>query len=124
MLRYVFRLHRRRNGFEYEAWVDYLQRTAVDVDKLSKKYGLEDWGATYRRRKWSFAGRTACKTDEIWSKQILSWIPSFGLGRCQGRPRTRWSDEIVKLAGGDWEETAQDEELWSLLSEGFAAHVS
>ena len=78
-----------------------------------------DWVVEYRRVKWRVAGELARKINGRWSTRTLSWRPLFGVGRNQGRPKTRWSDDFEKFAGGAWNELASDEDLWSTLEEGF-----
>ena len=52
MLRYVFRIFRRRvSDSQLEDWVDYIKRAAVKVDMLADQMGMEGWIATSRRRK-------------------------------------------------------------------------
>ena len=113
MLRYVFRIHRRRQDQdgELKIWVEFVQNSAHNVDRIAKIHCLNTWTHTYRARKWRFAGQLARQCDHRWSKQILDWKPNGGIGRSQGAPRTRWQDQIVKLAGGEWQELALDENL-------------
>ena len=117
MLRYVFRLHRQLD----ETWVDYVQRSAHQADELGSQHCMKDWIAEARRRKWRFAGQLARRTDNRWSSVLISWIPSWGPGRSKGRPRTRWSDQIEKYAGGNWQEIALNDSHWAVLEEGFAS---
>ena len=102
MLRYVLRLHRKRAGADVEDWVDYILRSARQVRVIFAKLGMDDWTTIYRKRKWSFAGKTARQTDHRWSQQILKWIPNEGLGRNPGRPKTRLTHDLVEHAGGEW----------------------
>ena len=114
MLRYVFRIHRHPE----EDWVPFVQRAAGRVDYIAKQSGLKDWVIMYRRRKWRFAGELACRADNRWSKQVLGWLPNHGHGRLQGRPKTRWMDQLEGFAGGDWVCIAQDIDAWDFF-EGF-----
>ena len=116
MLRYVFRLHRRRD----EAWVQYVQRSAHDVDIVAEKQGMRDWVATYRLRKWRFAGALARKNDNRWSSLLMSWKPADGAGRARARPFTRWSTDFDTFAGGSWIEHAKDEAAWAANEDLFA----
>eukprot|EP00973_Karenia_brevis_P041482 5739999-Karenia_brevis.AAC.1 len=50
---------------------------------------------------------------------FLRWKPWFPQGRLQGHPHTRWSDDIAKIAGGDWYEKAQNRVLWKRLEHAF-----
>ena len=122
MLRYVFRIHRRKDASENgtgETWVDFVKRSAHTVDSMADFHGLENWAMAYRRRKWRFAGRLARQTDDRWSAKLLEWQPCHGMGRSRGHPKTRWADQIEALAGGNWREFANDVSHWGALEEGF-----
>ena len=127
MLRFCFRIHRRKvseaSGEQtLETWVDYMQRSTRAVEEIAHKLRLESWPRTFRRRKWRFAGKTARNLDGRWSHELLDWRPSIGLGRDVGRPVARWSGAITKFAGGNWMQLAADEDLWAILEEGFVCH--
>ena len=120
MLRYVFRIHRLRDQQgTLEGWVDFVQSSAHRVDVIASHHGMEDWVVTHRRRKWRFAGSLARQTDGRWSRQAIGWRPNMGHGRSQGRPRTRWSDQLEQFAGGEWFQLAMDEEQWQIAEEVF-----
>ena len=122
ILRYVFRIHRRKSvGADgaAEGWVDFVRRSAHTVDAQAKLHGIEPWVQRSRRIKWRFAGHLARQTDGRWSTKLLEQRPSTGHGRCQGRPRTRWADQIEALAGGNWIQIASDTTQWASLEEGF-----
>ena len=119
MLRYVFRIHRRKHADELEDWVCFVQRSAHTVDNIASAHGMEEWVTLHRRRKWKSAGAFARKTDGRWSKQVLEWSPSFEQRRSQGRPKLRWAEDIEKFAGGDWMKYALDADMWSVYGEAF-----
>ena len=119
MLRYVFRCHRHAS----ETWVEYMKRSADRIDTISAQHGLQTWTAMYRQTKWRFAGTTARRTDGRWSTTILGWKPDPKHVRDQGRPFTRWSDDIEALAGGSWQEIACDADLWASLERGYVERV-
>ena len=120
MLRYVFCIHRRSE----QLWIDFLKRGAQQVEDLASELCVESWVHTYRRAKWRFARRLATATDNRWSHHILHCVPSDGDGRGCGRPKTRWMDSIIKVAGGHWLETAHDSAQWALLEEGYVENVT
>ena len=119
MLRYVFRIHRLRD----ESWIEYMKRSAGTVDDFAVAHSMRDWVVEYRRLKWRAAGEFARKTDGRWSKRTRSWKPTCGVGRKQGRPKTRWSDDLEKFVGSAWNEVACDRYLWNILEEGFVAQL-
>ncbi|KAI8436342.1 hypothetical protein MSG28_004376 [Choristoneura fumiferana] len=57
--------------------------------------------------KWQWAGHIARRTDGRWGQKVLEWRPRTGR-RAVGRPPTRWSDDLVKIAGSRWMRKAQD----------------
>ena len=124
MLRYVFRIHRRKREDALEDWVSFVQRSAHTVDNIVSAQGMVDWVTLHRRRKWKSAGAFARKTDGRWSKQVLEWSPSFEQKRSQGRPKLRWADDIEKVAGGDWMEHALVADMWSVYEEAFVGSSS
>ena len=119
MLRFVFQLHRKQSE-ELEDWVQYVQSSAHRVDALSESLQMSSWVEAYRIRKWRFAGELARQEDSRWSQQAAEWKPNGGFGRRRGAPRTRWEDQLVRFAGGDWMSIAQDEDTWGASEEVFA----
>ena len=54
----------------------------------------------------------------------MTWVPNFGADRPPGHPRTRWTDSIVHMVGGDWIALAADADEWLTLEEGYASKVN
>jgi hypothetical protein len=67
--------------------------------------------------KWKWAGHLARRTDHRWTTETTTWKPRGK--RKRGRPRTRWTDEIAKVAGKEWMKKAQDRDKWRNLGEAF-----
>ena len=122
MLRYVFRIYRKKAEGNDEDWHAYLSRANAKINQLSHDHGMQEWVETQKRRKWRFAGRLARAKDNRWSRLILDWAPYFGLGRAPGHPVTRWADQLDKFAGGAWMDIAADEDQWAFLEEGFVTN--
>ena len=63
-----------------------------------KKLNLDDWITLQRRRKWRWVARLANTEAEAWTTQALRWDPTLdtqhNTRRRQGRPKTRWTDDI------------------------------
>ncbi|KAI8440994.1 hypothetical protein MSG28_009271 [Choristoneura fumiferana] len=68
--------------------------------------------------KWQWAGHIARRTDGRWSQKVLEWRPRTGR-RAVGRPPTRWSDDLIKIAGSRWMRKAQDRSEWRALGEAY-----
>ena len=124
MLRYVLQLFRQKDSTgQLEQWDEYMKRSAHTVDAQRQAHHMEDWTVTCRIRKWRFAGKTARQTDPRWSRFLLEWLPDNGHGRSVGRPRTRYTDELVDYLGSNWLEVAADADLWATLEHGFVHRV-
>ena len=104
-----------------ETWVEYNQRSTRQAENYAKGEGHSDWPALQKTRKWRFAGKLASGSGDKWSERMLSWLPWFRTipARSVGRPKTRWRDDIERFAGGDWQQTAEDGNMWALLQNGF-----
>ena len=59
--------------------------------------------------------------DERWAGRLLHWKPWFRAlpSRSVGHPRTRWTDDIDQLLGGDWQLAADDLDLWTLMEHAY-----
>ncbi|KAJ8706223.1 hypothetical protein PYW08_010849 [Mythimna loreyi] len=51
--------------------------------------------------KWQWAGHIALRTDDRWGRKVLEWRPPTGR-RYVGRSPTRWTDDLVRVAGIRW----------------------
>ncbi|XP_069362032.1 uncharacterized protein [Maniola hyperantus] len=68
--------------------------------------------------KWQWAGHIVRKTDRRCGPKVLEWRPRTG--RCSvGRPPTRWTDDIRRVAGRRWIQAAQDRGVWNSLQETY-----
>ncbi|KAI8423255.1 hypothetical protein MSG28_014284 [Choristoneura fumiferana] len=58
------------------------------------------------------------RIDNRWGKRVPEWIPRIGK-RGVGRPQTRWSDDLRKVAGKNWMRVAEDravlERSWEVV---------
>lgn len=67
--------------------------------------------------KWRWAGHIARMTDNRWTKRLIEWRPREDK-RSRGRPPTRWSDDVRRIAG-NWINKAQDRKKWKNLEEAY-----
>ena len=117
MLRYIVGVRRKQD----ETWVEYIKRATHTSEDFATKCGVQSWIEIQRRKKWRIAGKAARCSEDRWCKRILNWQPWF---RCNpkrdvGRPRTRWNDDIVSIAGESWTEAAADQAFWRTLEDGY-----
>lgn len=69
------------------------------------------------KSKWKWAGHVARMHAKRWTKVVTMWTGPSGKRRT-GRPYSRWSDDLRKIAT-DWPTTATDTERWLELEEAF-----
>ena len=121
MLRWILRVGRKPD----EDWVEYIKRATHRCEELAAGLGVSDWVLKQRARKWTLAGRVASQTDGRWSTRVLSWKPWFRIfpKRDVGRPRKRWEDDIVNLAGESWMTEGIDQDMWSILKDAYVQKI-
>ena len=76
------------------------------IDIIKKGIGLHGW-----------AGHTARCNDNRWTKRVTEWTPREWTRR-QGRPKTRWRDNLIRHLGRAWPRIARDRRLWKQSREG------
>uniref|UniRef100_A0A2H1W970 SFRICE_002307 n=1 Tax=Spodoptera frugiperda TaxID=7108 RepID=A0A2H1W970_SPOFR len=60
----------------------------------------------------------ARRTDGRWARKVTEWRPRTGR-RSVGRPPTRWTDDIVRVAGSQWMQVAACRSTWRTKGEAF-----
>lgn len=68
--------------------------------------------------KWKWAGHVSRASDGRWSERVLHWYPREAR-RPRGRPRRRWRDDIVQVAGPLWTRITKDRQKWMEMEEAF-----
>ncbi|CAH2088198.1 unnamed protein product [Euphydryas editha] len=90
----------------------------IRSQEIRKKTKLTDALHQALKLKWSWAGHVARCTDQRWTLKSTKWIGPQG-NRKVGRPKKRWADDIVPIAGKNWMQVAQDREKWRKLEEAY-----
>jgi len=67
--------------------------------------------------KWNWAGHIARMTDDRWTKTIMQWRPPTK--RPMGRPPERWTNDIKRTAGANWQQVAMDRDEWRSKGEAY-----
>jgi hypothetical protein len=133
--------HNDANDDDLEPWVEWIRRCTYDVEAKMRKLKLDDWTTMQRRRKWRWAHKVAMAPRCDWMAMAIRWDPTcdpkLNARRRQGRPKRRWTDDIVyhlaanittmtdleqRVAQVDkqlWCELAQDKLKWSAMEESF-----
>ncbi|CAH2240676.1 jg5544 [Pararge aegeria aegeria] len=68
--------------------------------------------------KWQWAGHIVRRRGGRWGPKVLEWQPRTG--KCSiGRPPTRWTDDIRRVAGSRWIQAAQNRGIWNSLQKTY-----
>lgn len=103
-----------------------MERTILNIKRKDKKRiewirektKMEDIRTTIMKAKWRWAGHVARMREDRWTRKTTEWKP-WNQKMSQGRPMTRWYDDIRKIAGRRWMTTAQDRAMWKNLEEAY-----
>jgi hypothetical protein len=86
-------------------------RDRVRCKDLRRSTGMRDAFNQAERLKWKWSGHIARMDNNRWRHKLTMWDPSEGR-RNVGRQRTRWADQLKRLAGAQWFRSAKDRVLW------------
>ncbi|CAH2217892.1 jg25709 [Pararge aegeria aegeria] len=76
-------------------------RDQIRNEEILRKAKVTDIAQRVAKMRWQWAGRLARRTDGHWGSKVLKWQPRTGK-RSVGRPPTRWTDGIKRVAGSRW----------------------
>ncbi|KAJ8711218.1 hypothetical protein PYW07_008460 [Mythimna separata] len=93
-------------------------RDHIRNEDIRKRTKVTDIARRIAKLKWQWTGHIARKTDGRWGRKVLEWRPRTGR-RSVGRPPTRWTDDLARVAGIRWMRDAQDRSLWRRLGEAY-----
>ncbi|KAI8440939.1 hypothetical protein MSG28_009236 [Choristoneura fumiferana] len=80
-------------------------RDRIRNTEIRRRTKVTDIAGKICKLKWQWAGHIARRTDNRWGRKVLEWRPRTGR-RSVGRPPTRWTDDIVRVAGNRWMQVA------------------
>ncbi|CAG9116951.1 unnamed protein product [Plutella xylostella] len=89
-------------------------RDRIRNEEIRRRTKVTDIAKRISTLKWQWAGHVARRADDRWSRKVLEWRPRVGKRRV-GRPPTRWSDDLRKVAGSRWMQMAGDRLGWRSL---------
>ena len=73
-------------------------RDRISNEEIRRRTNVTDIALRISMLKGQWAGHIARRTDYRWGRKVLEWQPRAGR-RSVGRPPTRWTDDLVKVAG-------------------------
>ena len=93
-------------------------RDQIRNEEIRKRTRVTDIARQISRLKWQWAGHIVRRTDGRWGRKVLEWRPRTG-NRSVGRPPTRWTDDLTKIAGSRWMQVASNRPIWKSLGEAY-----
>ena len=116
-----------------DSWQSFLKRTAQWTQEQLEKAGLQQWTEKWRSKKWQWASKLLCDTNNKWSAVATEWQPlihsRYLCGRRQARPKRRWEQDFLDYLGDSisgetthWIELARNPEWWLAHTEKFAKY--
>ncbi|CAH2251142.1 jg11821 [Pararge aegeria aegeria] len=91
-------------------------RDQIRNEEIRRITRVTDIAQRVAKLKWQWAGHIARRTR--WGLKVLEWRPRTGK-RSVGRPPTRWTDDIKRVAGSRRRQAAQDRVLWNSLQKTY-----
>ena len=93
-------------------------RDKIRNTDIRRRTRVTDIARKICKLKWQWAGHIARRTDNRWGRKVLEWRPRTGK-RSVGRPPTRWTDDIVRVAGNRWMQVANCRSAWRSKGEAY-----
>ena len=93
-------------------------RDRIRNEEIRRRTKVTDIARRIAKLKWQWAGHIARRADGRWGVKVLEWRPRT-TKRSVGRPPSRWTDDLVKIAGHRWMSEARDRSSWRLLGEAY-----
>ena len=87
--------------YKRNTWIRH-QTGVNDIIDVIKK-GIHGW-----------AGHIARFKDNRWTKSVTEWTPREWTSR-QGRPKTRWRDNLIRHLGPAWPRIDSSGLVWSIF---------
>ncbi|CAH2228994.1 jg14640 [Pararge aegeria aegeria] len=93
-------------------------RDQIIKKEIRRRTRVTDIAQRAAKLKWQWARHIAWRTDGRWGLKVLEWRPRTGK-HSVGRPPTRWTGDMRRVAGSRWRQTAQDRVLWNSLQKTY-----
>ncbi|CAH2241682.1 jg26982 [Pararge aegeria aegeria] len=75
--------------------------------EIRRRTRVTDIAQRVAKLTWQWAGHIVRRKDGRWGPKVLEWKPRTGI-RSVGRPPTRWTDDIKRVAGSHWIQAARN----------------
>ena len=93
-------------------------RDRIRNEEIRRRTKVTDIAHRISKLKWQWAGHIARRADGRWGRKVLEWRPRTSK-RSVGRPPTRWTDDLMKVAGRRWMQVASNRYMWRSKGEAY-----
>ncbi|XP_052737833.1 putative uncharacterized transposon-derived protein F52C9.6 isoform X1 [Bicyclus anynana] len=93
-------------------------RDRIRNEEIRRRTKVTDIAQRVAKLKWQWAGHIVQRGDGRWGPKVLEWRPRTSK-RSVGRPPTRWTDDIKRVAGIRWMQMAQYRDVWKSLQKAY-----
>lgn len=90
----------------------------IRSEVIRKKTQVTDARQHALKLKWQWAGHITRYKDKRWTSKTTLWTGPLGK-RNVGRPKKRWVDDIIEVAGKSWWRLGLDKEQWKKMEEAY-----
>ncbi|CAH2236034.1 jg7325 [Pararge aegeria aegeria] len=94
------------------AMLEISLRDKIRNVKIRRRTRVTDITQRVAKLKWQLAGHIVRRRDGRWGPKVLEWQPRTGK-RSVGRPPTRRTDDLRRVAGSRWIQAAQNRGIWT-----------
>ncbi|CAH2242787.1 jg4421 [Pararge aegeria aegeria] len=82
-------------------------RDQIRNEEIRRRTRVTDIVQRVTKLQWRWATHIVRRKDGRWGPNMLEWEPRTGK-RSVGRPPTRWTDDIKRVAGRRWTQAARN----------------
>ncbi|PZC85255.1 hypothetical protein B5X24_HaOG202440 [Helicoverpa armigera] len=92
-------------------------RDRIRNEEIRRRTKVTDIAHWISKLKWQWTGHISRRADGRWGRKVLEWRPRTSK-RTQCPP-TRWTDDLIKVAGRRWMQVASNRYLWRSKGEAY-----
>ncbi|CAH2244743.1 jg24425 [Pararge aegeria aegeria] len=93
-------------------------RDQIRNEETRRRTGVTNIALRVLQLLWQWAAHITRRTDGRWGSKVLEWQPRTGK-RNVGRPPSRLTDDIKRVAGSRWKLAAQNRGVWNSLQKTY-----
>lgn len=93
-------------------------RDRVKLSIIKEKSKTKTITKIIKQQKWRWTGHMMRENIDKWTKDLVEWCPRYNK-RKSGPQKFRWSDDLSRIGGGKWMQTAKERNKWKEMEEAY-----